>query len=347
MLSEDLNNLSSIGDKMELIKVMCLGRYANTPLHPGTNLTFSDMLNSSQIQTTSSVEEAEAVVSCDFLQSEVPLISSLKFSIQRKILVFMEPEVVIPINFGKQIEDKFGTVIRVGRPGITSDKNLRWPQKWRDVAPLNLNRGITEIAMICGNKISFVKGEMYSLRRRAAFEIEQIALYGSEWDSLNSTRMKKMIVEIASSLRAGYLPNLKSLRYWFAEKNDWRGAPADKAKVLEQFKVSLVIENSLEFLSEKLFDSFFAGCIPVYVGPDLEDFEIPGSLVISVSPDIPSIRAGISQAIEMDYQKWHSDLSAWLGRSEIKRQWSSEGFFTDLSRIIVNSVSKIGLTEIN
>ena len=45
-----------------------------------------------------------------------------------------------------------------------------------------------------------------------------------------------------------------------------------------------MIENSLDYISEKLFDCFKSGTVPIYIGPNLEEFGIPSNTVI-VAPD--------------------------------------------------------------
>ena len=55
----------------------------------------------------------------------------------------------------------------------------------------------------------------------------------------------------------------------------YRGAVADKLEVLGKYKFALCIENSSfpGYISEKLFDCFFTGTIPVYLGaPDVDRY---------------------------------------------------------------------------
>jgi len=49
-----------------------------------------------------------------------------------------------------------------------------------------------------------------------------------------------------------------------------------------QYKIAVVIENSADFISEKLFDSIRSGCVSVYVGPNLEKYGIPKASAIQV-----------------------------------------------------------------
>jgi hypothetical protein len=336
---ENLITLDSAGNNLTEIKAVCLGRYANTPINPWSTLTFSQMMIQGQVSKAASLEEADFVLFCDYLEEDVAQVATAKIPIHKRILLILEPEVVLPTNFKKQSLKEFGTVIRVGRPEKLQGHNLNWPQHWREISPTNLKRNQTDAVMISGNKISFVCGELYSLRRNAAFEISHVALYGTGWNSTFSVRFRKLLVEASNVMKSGHFPRIQPVQYWFRNHKNWLGAPGDKTKVLENYRISLVIENSAEFLTEKLFDSFFAGCIPVYVGPNIEDFGIPKSLVVTASGSISSIREGIKRAQDMDYSAWYEELKNWISKEQTKLDWSTESFFRQLTNLILISVS--------
>jgi alpha(1,3/1,4) fucosyltransferase len=55
----------------------------------------------------------------------------------------------------------------------------------------------------------------------------------------------------------------------------WKGAPEDKTKILGQYKFAICFENCEVpgWISEKIYDCFAAGCIPVYLGaPDIYSY---------------------------------------------------------------------------
>ncbi len=61
-------------------------------------------------------------------------------------------------------------------------------------------------------------------------------------------------------------------------KRVWRGEIADKIKVMSDYKFSICFENCAVpgFVSEKIYDSLAAGCIPVYLGaPDIAEIVPP------------------------------------------------------------------------
>jgi hypothetical protein len=185
--------------------------------------------------------------------------------------------------------------------------------------------------MISANKISLVKNELYSLRRLCAFQLKNLDVYGHAWDINTQRRMKILLAETARTLFGGYVPRLKSTKNWFKKLEQWKFAPENKDSVLENYKVSLVIENSQEYLTEKIFDSFFSGCIPVYVGPELDLYGIPSHLAVQVSANVREIEQGISKALEMNYAQWRLDIKNWLQDPATISKWSLEQVYRKLS----------------
>ncbi len=66
-------------------------------------------------------------------------------------------------------------------------------------------------------------------------------------------------------------------RGWRKSHASYKGAigPNDKSKILSQYKFAIAYENSREtgYVTEKIFDCFRAGCVPVYFGAyNIEEF---------------------------------------------------------------------------
>jgi hypothetical protein len=58
---------------------------------------------------------------------------------------------------------------------------------------------------------------------------------------------------------------------------------------LSRYKYAIVIENSADFVSEKLFDCVSAGCLVLYVGPNLDEFNIRDHDLFLCSADIDEV----------------------------------------------------------
>ena len=78
----------------------------------------------------------------------------------------------------------------------------------------------------------------------------------------------------------------------------------------------------MEYMSEKLFDSLFAGTLPIYVGPNPVDFGMPEFVAICSKPDINSITNAIEQARTIDLDSWRASVLAWLKSDGVEQAWS-------------------------
>jgi hypothetical protein len=105
--------------------------------------------------------------------------------------------------------------------------------------------------MIVGNKRKSHPLELYSERLRAIqwFENNQpelFDLYGQGWN-----------------------------RFGIPWRSSYCGHVESKRKTMEQYKFSICYENAMipGYISEKIFDCFFAGCVPIYLGaPNVTDY---------------------------------------------------------------------------
>ena len=297
-----------------------------SPESPGSSISFSSRLKSSGFQLISNPSDAEFAVCVDNEKAFNYAVYSAGISREKSILIRNEPVVVCPENKASRIRRRFGLILNMGRSPLNYEKVLPWPQSW-PVSSVHFeqsSRTIGRIALVNGNKISFIDGELYSLRRKAIKLLENLDLYGTSWDMSFNAKLKHAISNLWIAVKGGYFPRFSGLILYFRKYPNWRGAPENKIEVLSKYKYCLVIENSCEFMTEKLFDALFAGCIPVYVGPDLTDFPIPSILYLQAEPNIESIKAKVQQALSMDYLGWSSDAAKWLNLEETRNYWSSD-----------------------
>lgn len=94
-------------------------------------------------------------------------------------------------------------------------------------------------------------------------------LYGGGWESNISPKNK-----LAKLNRRISIPIFKIFGY--RPYPSYRGRVAKKADVLQRYKFNICYENISSwpgYITEKIFDSFFSGCIPIYWGaPDIDKY---------------------------------------------------------------------------
>ena len=104
-------------------------------------------------------------------------------------------------------------------------------------------------------------------------------LWGFDWNAARMWKAKRLLLALHSCVRAGCLPRPTSLRGISTKALVSNGAIEDKISLGRNYRIGLVIENQLDYVSEKMFDVADAGSVVVYAGPRLVDFGLQGCAV--------------------------------------------------------------------
>lgn len=158
--------------------------------------------------------------------------------------------------------------------GVDTTKlhQLYWPQPRDEVIKQYWERAerLDRIVVINGNHIPRkVHKELYSKRIEAMASLAQLGvvdLYGRGWAKWWSR----------ASMWLPYWKHRKTLMAIY------KGQCESKYEVLSRYKFSLCFENMAMkgYVTEKIFDCFYAGTVPVYLGaPDVEDLLPQGSYI--------------------------------------------------------------------
>lgn len=272
-------------------------------------------------ESVSSIADSPDVVICvDFHKSALSVVRQARATGIKTVLVVNEPEVVIPQHAKLRIRQEFDKVIEVGRPW--TNPSLAWPQTWLPIAS-NLER-LDQVVLVNADKWSFVKGQHYWLRAAAASKIETVDVFGFGWERSLAVRLAHRIFELCRTFASKTVPNFQGIKHLLATPSSYKGSASNKNTAMIKYKVALVVENSSEFLTEKLFDAWFAGCIPVYLGPPLEAFGIPDHLVVRIKePTLRGVRGALDAALSMDRETFIHDLNEFL-TSDDAAKWKAD-----------------------
>ena len=110
-------------------------------------------------------------------------------------------------------------------------------------------------------------------------DIQNLIFYGQDW---NITTLKKL--KILTGLLKFSTKNLQwisilSVIGFLKPINIKIPEILNKHDLYSDSKYVLIIENSNNFLTEKIFDALISGCIPIYIGPKLSNIGINEDLV--------------------------------------------------------------------
>ena len=299
------------------------------------------------VEPSSSV--ATHYVALDHNSASLRAISGVVPRRNRQLVVF-EPRVVIPANYQPRIHKKYGSVISMTPELVPAGTPvLPWPQRdWRS-RPAGVAERVTgSTALINANKISLISGSLYGLRRKVieAFDHEGVALTlaGSQW---------------ARRGRALALVNLKALAYAAINREridvrEWArplplggsvqnvGIVSDKESLLLASEFAVVIENTAGYVSEKLFDAVFAGCVPLYVGPPLHEVNIPDEVAVQLGRSARPI--DFIDAVRLLSADRKSAIleagQAWLRDDDTHARWAMHNALERLTAAIDNNIAE-------
>jgi len=168
----------------------------------------------------------------------------------------------------------------------TQFHSLYWPNAHRDVLPGHPWRERKFLGIVSSNKHRFNVSSHRPLRKARQFARQMVWYYLQIVNPL--FRFKDLYQERLEAIRyfantPGFRlfgfgweqPNGLSEKYYQAAKRAGAVPVDDKLATISGFKFALCFENCAfpGYVTEKIFDCFFAGCIPVYWGaPDIVDF---------------------------------------------------------------------------
>ena len=318
--------------------IFIAGINALTPETPESGQNFVNRLITQGLNVTVNPDSAEYFVCVDHSPSDLRRARSVGITKERSVLIRNEPTVVSPKNRDSVVGKEYSLIIDMGRPSSISNNTMPWPQQWPSGISerLAVNQRKNRIVLINANKISFLPGELYSLRRAALLKFDSVHLFGQGWNMSFGEKLKHYLSNLWIALKSGQRPRFSGGKYFFRNSSNWKGAIDDKREVGKLYKYALVIENSKEFITEKIFDALFSGCIPIYVGPKLEEFGFPSSLYVQAEDNLDSIELAIESAKNINYIEWGVTKDEWLSKVKVKDTWSADS----VNRRIASEIEK-------
>ena len=225
---------------------------------------------------TAPLDSFDAVVFCDYPTKFNARFRRLLAMSTPVYLMLFESPAVRPDNWNVSNHAPFRKVF-TWSPLLEGEKYVRFrmPVKLPDKSQFHPNKAEKLCCMIASQKYSWVKEELYTERVRAIrwFELnhpEDFDLYGQRWGNYYFEGKASLINPLLARLygtdgkqrqRSDFFPS-------------WRGSVGSKRAVLQHYKFCICYENASYpgWITEKIWDAMFAGCVPIYLG-DREIYE--------------------------------------------------------------------------
>jgi hypothetical protein len=313
------------------------------------------------IETT--IENCDGLVFINYSKKYYKKYKKLGKNLKTAVLIRLEPIAVYPIQYRKSIEQKFGLVIDPGRMLKNNSESdfIGYPYKYNlnpalpnkhdprlsDILSYSAENKIYDyakwknkqdkIVLIAANKVSPTSNSNYKLRRRIVKQMNpsEIDVYGDLW---NSSMYKKVSHRLAVSfyaLKTGFFPNIMEVYgSLFSKYPNYVAVPKNKHTVIQKYRFSLVIENSSDYCSEKLFDAILNGSIPIYVGPENSKIELPGNLYFWCNGSVGDIRKFVNSITPKKVNTMLLSMENYIQSRSFKDNWTSEKVYLRVSNKI-------------
>jgi len=235
------------------------------PLHYLARVAREKGISVSTIDTEP-LDSYDAIIFLDYPGNHNRYLKKLiNIEFENLYLFVFENEIIKPDNWKLEHYRYFKKIFTWRDDLIDNKKIFKFflPNKIPEAISFNISQKTKFCCLIAGNKKNNQPRELYSERIRAIrwFEKNQPAhfdLYGKGWD-----------LSLPSSLTP-LKPVLQPFYHKFSPRYaSYRGEITSKRTILEQYKFSICYENVRNipgYITEKIFDCFFAGCVPIYLG---------------------------------------------------------------------------------
>ena len=261
--------------------------------------------------------------------------------IQKSYLFIWECQIITPNVYQQEYHKLFNKIFTFRDDLIDNKKYFKINYSFDIPQVINYNSAAQKklCTLIAGNKVSRHKLELYSKRLEAINWFEQNApddfdFYGRGWDKfISSNRIIRKFCNTSN------LFNNLITKMIFKPSKLYKGEVTNKIDTLQNYKFCICYENARDipgYITEKIFHSFFAGCIPIYWGANNITDHIPASCFIDKRKyttyyELYTYLRDMSDDIYLTYIKNIQDFL----QSNKAWQFSSECFMLQVKKVSI------------
>jgi len=256
-----------------------------------------------------------------------------------KILIIEECKLIRPQNWNLQLHKEFDYIFTYEDDYVDNLKYFKFNTNFIETRDINYNldHKIKDFTMINSNKKAISKGELYSERLKVINWFEKnhpynFDLWGWDWDRFTFPSDIKYIDRL----------NSKKLNFLFKGYNfhkSWKGTVKIKKDTIKNYKFCFCIENFSNingYITEKIFDSFFASTIPIYYGAKNVNTHIPPNCFFDYNQfnNFNEMYIELTNLNENQYLDYLKNIDIFLNSSK-SIQFSEQYFVNELKKIIL------------
>jgi hypothetical protein len=299
-----------------------------------------------------STQDINSVDDSDFViyAANMPDILPKTEDIHKCFIILSESAFIMPNNYDVKKHRCFNKIFTWSDDIVDDIKYIKL--NFAHAFPESINKDLANKTKLCvliaGNKkpkyaldCRVLELDLYLEREKAIrwFEKNQLQdfdLYGVGWSKFLFTGPNF----IRGLNRIPLLPELV-LKISGRSYPSYKGTVENKKPVMEKYRFSICYENARDipgYITEKIFDSFFAGCVPVYRGAsNVTDF-IPKNCFVD-KRDFASyeeLYKFLKSMPDDDYMAYLNNIENFLSAPEAM-PYRSEGFASKVAEAVLNS----------
>lgn len=233
--------------------------------------------------------------------------------------IICECEAIMPHNWTFTKHEQFKKIF-TWRDDLVDNKKYFWTKDSPCLVNPVYRKTIFADKKLCtlinSNKTSLHPSELYSKRVEVIAWFEKhhpndFDFYGYGWDK------KKFRYPLLKPLnRVPFLSHLLRPRF-----KCYKGSVTLKYAILDQYKFAICFENAKNicgYFTEKLFDCFLAGCVPIYQGASNITDYIPKNCFIDFNDfsSMQELYAYLKQMPEEEYQQYLNNIDCFINAKE-------------------------------
>ena len=258
--------------------------------------------------------------------NEMPKKFPLKSEKNKSYLFLFESELIRPDNWDQKKHRFFNKIFTWNDAFVDKEKYIKFNFPNKVSLPKEAIVKKKLCTLVAGNKKSNHNLELYSKRVDAIRWFEKnhpddFDFYGIGWDAYQFVGPKYIKA----------LNRIKPLCKLFTPTFlSYKGKVENKKDVLEQYKFVICFENARDipgYITEKIFDCFFSGCVPIYWGANNIKDHIPSECFIDFTDfnSYEELYKYISSMSSSRYESYLENIADYL-ESDLIHAFSAEGF---------------------
>jgi hypothetical protein len=283
-----------------------------------------------------SIEKSDIVI-----YNDMPKVLPKKEDIKRSYLFLFESEVIKPDNWDLEKHKYFNKIFTWNDRLIDNKKyfKINFSHLFPKIINKDLSKKETLCTLIAGNKKVNHPLELYSKRVEAIRWFEKnypkdFDFYGIGWNELILSNRYITYIFRKIGLSKILRPNFST----------YKGKVDSKKEVLEKYKFAICYENARDidgYITEKIFDCFFAGCVPIYWGANNISHHIPKECFVDKREfdTYEKLYEYINNISNIEYMKYLDSIENFLNSSKAD-QFRVEYFANTIVETVLDDIKK-------